>query len=862
MFGFHSVNTSEVNASSCKPGERWDPVLQAVVWDAPILSILTAEDTNTLSWSSPYFTDFFTIYWSDDPFTSIDEPGVHAIDTPHGLAPDPTTDISYVHVIPANFSLSVLYYRVLAYNRNGSTLSNQEDNYNFKLAIYEEIYKKTLDDLLLRFTPEIRKQYEDSQLWRSFVQALCSELAQSRFEIKEALKQLNLQKAVDVFLNMWNGIIGISRNNLTDPDTGLLVSETDAEYRQRLVDNVFWDKISNLALKKTMLLKLGYDGTVLDAGTPPDAFKIIPEKVPAKFSAHHGLMYFPGENIGFLFIGPNGAATCVSDDGTTLTYTGYSGPAGTPYNLIGGPLSNGLVWNSFVATPTAAPVLGFAELIAMGGFDTSVSMNNWVSWDLGSEGPLDLTTIYTFRPTTHYAPVGLYYGGVTNPTYAYDTNLSSYANLEAQSAYIDLYGIPAQGVSFATLNLIIRIRHYVTGGYLGVSLNGGGSWSYPGPAGNLGDVFDGTYTIPLSGSQDLSLIVVRVFNYGTITINFDEGIYLNTPAYVYDVRVEGSGVPMPGLSAWSSEYGGSMKLRYGIASREYMVSSTAGQACTLKFVVRAGNVYVSVGSVFGAQVQDVIAEALYGPGSYSIGPVAFTAPSYISFHVRGTEVAYIDNVSCLGTDASAGIITHTPLVNPFGFWVTTPGTVLEFVAANGITKTYGKFVSNIGGVLTFEPTGGLLPHQFDNVREAVQFGQATTLTILLTTPALVTSADSVIRPKLLSNIYSVNLGVTSLPDDILNDIYDAISPLGAIGNVLTKILQDSAVLFNDWDTALGNIPYGPIFMGATDPGNKSTETNWSIGEALYFGNDWTMGNSKKFYGNSGPDDIVTLTRTS
>jgi hypothetical protein len=153
MFNFHSVNTVEVNASSRLP-------------DAPVLTILASEDVNTLSWTSPYFTDFFTLYWSPDLFTRIDEPGVHTIEITTGAGADPSVIISYVHSIPAAYGLTVLYYRIAARNENGSTLSNEVNNYNFRLAIYEEIYQKTIEDLTLRFTPELRRQYEDSELWR------------------------------------------------------------------------------------------------------------------------------------------------------------------------------------------------------------------------------------------------------------------------------------------------------------------------------------------------------------------------------------------------------------------------------------------------------------------------------------------------------------------------------------------------------------------------------------------------------------------------------------------------------------------------------------------------------------------------
>lgn len=251
MFNFSSVNTAEVNAGSQAPL-------------APSLSILIAEDINTLSWDSPVYTDFFVLYWSDNPFTSIDEPGVHAI--VESMPIPSTTLVSYTHTIPAAFSLRVLHYRVSAFNYHGYSLSNQVDSYNYKLAIYEDLYDATLEALTLRFTPELRLQYQDSILWKSFVEAICSELAQGRFEIKEALKQLNLQKAIDIFLNLWNNITGISKINVTNSTTGLLEPETDAQYRQRLVDNIFWDKISNIAMKKTLLLKLGLDADVVDSG--------------------------------------------------------------------------------------------------------------------------------------------------------------------------------------------------------------------------------------------------------------------------------------------------------------------------------------------------------------------------------------------------------------------------------------------------------------------------------------------------------------------------------------------------------------------------------------------------------------------
>ena len=99
---------------------------------------------------------------------------------------------------------------------------------------------------------------------------------------------------------------------------------------------------------------------------------------------------------------------------------------------------------------------------------------------------------------------------------------------------------------------------------------------------------------------------------------------------------------------------------------------------------------------------------------------------------------------------------------------------------------------------------------------------------------------------------------------MLNVIYDEITPLAALGNVLTKILQDISIEFLDYDSTYGNIPYGAIFMGAVAYSGAlviSTEINWSVGEERYMDNQWTMADDKLFYGNSGPDDIVILTRT-
>jgi len=52
-------------------------------------------------------------------------------------------------------------------------------------------------------------------------------------------------------------------------------------------------------------------------------------------------------------------------------------------------------------------------------------------------------------------------------------------------------------------------------------------------------------------------------------------------------------------------------------------------------------------------------------------------------------------------------------------------------------------------------------------------------------------------------------------------------------------------------------------MGVDDySGSKSTESNWSIAEDIFLTNGWDMNDGKTFYGNDGPDDIVTMTRTT
>jgi len=817
MFNFSAINVSEVNASSAAP-------------TAPVLSINASEDINTLSWTSPYHTDFFVLYWSDQPFSSIDEVGVHAIVDPHGIADDPNTNLSYDHNIPSSFSLSVLYYRVSAFNSNGNTLSEQVDSYNFKLAIYNDLYNATLDALILRFTPELKRQYEDSILWRSFVQSLCSEMSRGRFQIKEALKQLNLQKAIEIFLNLWSEISGISRQNNTNYLTGDLETETDAQYRQRLFDNIFWDKISNLALKKTMLLKLGYDGDVLDAGVDPGAFKVVSS---INRVAPYGNAFVPGEMIDFLFVGSTGTGLCVSDNGSSLSFSGYSGPAGQPYSLYG-------QTSHMSATPTGPPVAGSIQLISNGAFN--YDLNGWTDCDSGFEGPAD-PTVYIYRPTAWASARPEWLG---NPTNAYDSNLSSYASVYSSSFFsrhdFYVYGFSNLTFPVTTLNLKLKYTQPATHDPLvAYSLDGGSSWiSYDGAA------FSGTRTIALSPSQVLSLVQVRF------------SISSNT-TYVYDVSIEASGTNEPGTSLWSSFSGGSMQLNYGVAAREYVMSTSPGQTCTLSFdVISSTYVEMIVGSSSGAS--DLVASAIYPTGSYSLPAFAATGTStYVRFYASGENIAYVDNVSCMGTSgADTGTLPHDAVANPCGLLSFLEGDSLTFIGS-GATAT---FVSNNTDELVFRlNSGSNLPMQWDIVRKTSS-PTGCPQTILMSQSALF-STDT-FNSKLLSNIYSVNLGVATLDDASLNDIYEEISSFGAVGNVLIKILQDVATSFEDWDTTLGNIPYGPIFMGAPTYSaiTKSTEINWSVSEEVYIDNQWKMNDEKTFYGNDGPDDIIILTRTS
>jgi hypothetical protein len=183
-----------------------------------------------------------------------------------------------------------------------------------------------------------------------------------------------------------------------------------------------------------------------------------------------------------------------------------------------------------------------------------------------------------------------------------------------------------------------------------------------------------------------------------------------------------------------------------------------------------------------------------------------------------------------------------------------PGDTLYFWPS-GAT---GKLVDSDRGVLTFELTAGsVTPQEWDWVNNYPK--QANWL--LIGNTQLVTSADILINPKRLSNRYSVDLPAGTLDDAPLNEIYNEISPLAALGNVLTEILQDVSLDFEDWDKTYGNIRYGRIFFGAeTQSGVKSTESNWAVSEEIFMDNQRVMDGSDKFYGNDGPDDIVILKR--
>lgn len=157
------------------------------------------------------------------------------------------------------FSEPVVYQGTLPLSQEASmTQSFSYTKGNFDNIFLEKTYQDVLQMILDDFTPEMVRQYQESILFKSFVEALAEVMAEAKLEITQAIKELNIQQATTLFLNLWAGITGISRKNING------VAETDAEYKKRLLDSIFWDKISNSAIKKSILLKLGIGASVSD----------------------------------------------------------------------------------------------------------------------------------------------------------------------------------------------------------------------------------------------------------------------------------------------------------------------------------------------------------------------------------------------------------------------------------------------------------------------------------------------------------------------------------------------------------------------------------------------------------------------
>jgi hypothetical protein len=129
-------------------------------------------------------------------------------------------------------------------------------------TLYENIVletkEKILKSILSYFTPELKRQYEESILFKSFVEAMSEVICDAKLEIDEAIKELNIQKASTLFLQLWSDVTGIYRKSVNG------VVETDDEYKKRILDSIFWDKISNLAIQKSILLKYGFDVSILN----------------------------------------------------------------------------------------------------------------------------------------------------------------------------------------------------------------------------------------------------------------------------------------------------------------------------------------------------------------------------------------------------------------------------------------------------------------------------------------------------------------------------------------------------------------------------------------------------------------------
>jgi len=126
--------------------------------------------------------------------------------------------------------------------------------YDQRLLYWET--RKILEMLLDNFTPKMRYQYQDSVLFKSYVEAMAEELATNQLQIKQAALQLNFQEAVSIFLNLWTQVIGIKK----------LEGETDSDYKNRILNNLFIDKVSNNAIRKSLLIKYGFSSAVNDSG--------------------------------------------------------------------------------------------------------------------------------------------------------------------------------------------------------------------------------------------------------------------------------------------------------------------------------------------------------------------------------------------------------------------------------------------------------------------------------------------------------------------------------------------------------------------------------------------------------------------
>jgi hypothetical protein len=148
----------------------------------------------------------------------------------------------------------------------GSDVSILESlTYDQRLLYWEA--HKILNMLLDNFTPKMRYQYQDSVLFKSYVEAMAEELAVNQLQIKQAILQLNFQEAVSIFLNLWTQVIGIKK----------LEGETDVEYKNRILGNLFIDKVSNNAIRKSSLIKYGFSSSINDSGT------IVPNLTYANF---------------------------------------------------------------------------------------------------------------------------------------------------------------------------------------------------------------------------------------------------------------------------------------------------------------------------------------------------------------------------------------------------------------------------------------------------------------------------------------------------------------------------------------------------------------------------------------------------